>query len=916
MIRFSYNAATAGPRWPRLMEKGRTLEMVAAQPQPDSSHDAPAHGLAIDPLRRTKFFVPEVQPEAVVRTRLIRSIGCPPLAPLTVVVAPPGFGKTTLLAAAFEGFGARRAWLSLDRLDNDPVRFLRHLVGALLHAETGIGQRAEQLLRGPQPVPPAGVLSDLVNEISESPFPVVLVIDDYHLIDNRVVHDALDTIFEHVTPQLRVVVSSRQPPPFSIARLRVRDQLHEFTAEQLRFRRNEIASYVQSCHPAIPIDEALLDSLEEKTEGWIGALRLLCRSVDGDDDPAQRIESFSGDHRYIADYLAEEVIAQLPEEGRKFLRRTSIVDRMSGSLCNAVAGVEDGQERLRQMEDDGLLLVPIDRKRSWYRYHNLFRDVLRHQLLEDSADEVAALHQQAATWHADHGLLAEALSHAIAGEDWEGTRRLMAPIEQEMLREGRFHEVLHWLDAIPAEIRRQHGEMALSYAWAALMSGTLARVSEPLEQAEAFFEQQEDAVRLAETAVIRGHYERFRGDSIVALERIEAAIPKLPSPSALRCHALLGNGVLVSNVRSPKDSIDILLRCLEEAEAVDAPLMFFAATNVLSNQEIYLGQLHRAAERLRTALDRAGDHPHSQIIETHSALAMVLREWNRLDDAETHYRAAIAIAIQRQVEAFWPHSHIGLARIHRARGKIDDAREEMTIALRLISESGYTKAVDTVGAWNARLSLELGDLGAARAWVRERPSRAVAAVSRGHVAVVSVSARVLLTEGRYHDAADQLQQCAGVLRAEGRLLELVEILLLLGQAYVADGQEDAAIDSAHEATRVAAPAAALWTFLEELPAIAPLLGALRSRTLSDLERSFIDEVVQVGAATNTLPSVLSRREREVLHLIDEGGSNDDIARALFISTNTVKTHIRKIFEKLEVHNRTQALSRARELGLL
>lgn len=871
----------------------------------------------MDPLRQTKFFVPEVRPEAIQRTRLARSMGDPPTVPLTLVIAPPGFGKTTLLAAAQARFSCNSAWLSLDELDNDAVRFLRHLVGALQHAGTGVGARAERLLSGPQPVPPQGVLTELLNEISEATAPLVLVIDDYHVIHNRVVHEALGSIFEHITPQLRVILSSRHSPPFPLAKLRVRDHLREFSAEDLRFRRDEIANYVQTHHPEFTIDEELLDLMEEKTEGWIGALRLLCRSVSDHPSPAQRIKNFSGDHRYIADYLAEEVIAQLPDAARAFLQRSSIVERMTGPLCDAITEVSEGAERLKQLELDGLFLVPIDPERTWYRYHNLFRDVLRHQLSVSANEDLSQLHRRASGWFAENGFLAEALSHAIAGEDWEGTRRLMQPIENEMLRDGRFHDVLHWLEAIPEDIRNAHSEMALSYAWAALMSGSLAKVATPLEHAEKIFEAAGDTAHLAETAVVRAHFERFRGSSRVALERIEKALDVISDDTPVRSHALLGTGVLRSSVDGPQASLQPLHECIEHAEAIGAPLMFFAATNVLANQEIQLGHLNRATERLRAALQRAGDRPHSQVIETHTAFALLLRERHRLEEAETHYRTAIAIATQRQVQAFWPHAHIGLARIYRTQGKIDLAREEMDTALRLIDESGYTKAVATVGAWSARLSLELGDLGAARAWLRQNSPIDATASS---AATVSLQVRVMLTEQRHCDALELLQRRVVASEAEDRRFELIEILLLLAQTHGAlrddSNSERLAIDAIYKATAIAAPEDAVWSFLEELPAIAPLLGALRSRKLSEMERAFVEKIVRLGAATDSLPNVLSRREREVLELIDEGGSNDEIARSLFISTNTVKTHIRKIFEKLEVHNRTQALSRARELGLL
>ena len=403
------------------------------------------------PILATKLYIPLPRPNVVLRPRLIERLNEGLHRKLTLISAPAGFGKTTLVSAWVAGCERPVAWLSLDEGDNDPTRFLTYLVAALQTIAPNIGEGVLGVLQSPQPPPTESILTALLNEITTLPDNFVLVLDDYHVIDAKPVDDALTFLLEHLPPQMHLVITTREDPQLPLARLRARGQLTELRAADLRFTPAEAAAFLNQVM-GLNLSAEDIAALEDRTEGWIAGLQLAALSMQGREDVPGFIRAFAGDHRYIVDYLVEEVLQRQPERVRSFLLQTSILDRLNGPLCDAVTGQEEGNARLEALERGNFFVVPLDDKRHWYRYHHLFADVLSAHLLAEQPDQVATLHRRASAWYEQHGSAADAIRHALAAEDFERAADLVELAVPAMRRSRQEATVLGWLKALPDEL--------------------------------------------------------------------------------------------------------------------------------------------------------------------------------------------------------------------------------------------------------------------------------------------------------------------------------------------------------------------------------------------------------------------------------------------------------------------------------
>src|SRR5918994_1648552 len=435
------------------------------------------------PILATKLYVPAPQPRVVPRPRLTERLNEGLHRKLTLISAPAGFGKTTLLGEWLAGCGRPAAWLSLDEGDNDPTRFLAYLVAALRTVATDIGEGVLGGLQSPQPPPTETILTALLNEINAIPDNFVVVLDDYHLIDARPIDDALAFLLEHLPPRMHLVVATREDPHLPLSRLRVRGQMSELRAAYLRFTPSEAAEFLVGVM-GLSLSAEDIAALEDRTEGWIAGLQLAALSMGGREDVAGFIRAFAGDNRYVVDYLVEEVLQRQPERVRSFLLQTSILDRLSGSLCDAVTGQDGGRAMLEALERGNLFLVPLDDRRRWYRYHHLFADVLRARLLDEQPDRVPELHRRASTWYEQAGEPSEAIRHALAAEDFERAADLVELAIPAMRRNRQEATLLGWLKALPDELFRCRPVLNVHYAGTLLQSGQLDGVEERLRDAE------------------------------------------------------------------------------------------------------------------------------------------------------------------------------------------------------------------------------------------------------------------------------------------------------------------------------------------------------------------------------------------------------------------------------------------------
>src|ERR671921_731793 len=442
------------------------------------------------PILATKLFVPPPQPKVVLRSRLIEHLDEGLDRKVTIISAPAGFGKSTLLGEWGAGCGRPAAWLSLDERDDDPTRFLTYLVAALQTIAPNMGSGVLGALQSPQPPPAESILVALLNEIIAQPDDLVLVLDDYHVIDARAIDDALAFLLEHLPPGMHLAVAAREDPNLPLARLRARGQLTEVRASDLRFTLSETAEFLQGAM-GLDLSEEEIAALEVRTEGWIAGLQLAALSMRGREDVPGFIRAFAGDNRYILDYLVEEVLQRQPERIRNFLLQTSVLDRLSGPLCDAITNQEDAGVMLEALERGNFFVIPLDDRRQWYRYHHLFAEVLRAHLMAEQPDQVSILHQSASEWYEHNGLPADAIQHALAAENFERAADLVELAWPTMRRSRQEATLLGWLQTLPDEVLHCRPVLDVAYTHVLLASGVFEGVEDRLLYAERWLDNSE-----------------------------------------------------------------------------------------------------------------------------------------------------------------------------------------------------------------------------------------------------------------------------------------------------------------------------------------------------------------------------------------------------------------------------------------
>ena len=903
------------------------------------------------PLLETKLFVPRWRRGLVSRPRLSERLDRGAEAKLTLVSAPAGFGKSTLLAewlAAVPAGGRAAAWLSLDPSDNDPASFWTYLIAALRVAAPGVGAGALALLQAPQPPPIDAVLATLLNELSAAPHDVVLVLDDYHVIDAREVQAGLAFLVDHLPPRLHLVLASRSDPALPLARLRARGELVEIRAAELRFAPEEAVAYLENVM-GLHLTAGEVAALEERTEGWIAALQLAALSMQGRDDVAGFVAGFAGDDRYVVDYLVEEVLQRQPEPVRRFLLRTSILDRLTGRLCDAVTGQDDGKATLEALERGNLFVVPLDDRRRWYRYHHLFADMLRARLLDEQPDDVPGLHRRASAWYERNGEASEAIRHALAGEDFAKAAALVELTAPALFRNRQEATVLGWLRALPDELLRGRPVLSNAYAGALLSSGVLDGVEVRLRDAERWL----DAAG-----------ERGRGGAISAGAVVvdEGALRRLPGSVAVhRAGHALASGNLATAVAHARRALELAPEDDHLGRGGAAGLLGLAAWTSGALEEA-----HRSWSAAVASLQRAGHV--SDALGCTIAVADIRIAQGRLGEAMRTYERALGLAAAREGPALrgTADMHVGLSDLHRERGDLGAARQHLSIsqelgeraglaqnryrwrvalarvrqaegdpagALGLLDEAERLYAGDffpnvrPVAAWRARTWVGLGRLDEALAWARERGLSAADELSYLREFEHVTLARALLarstTDRADHPVRETVAFLERLLRAAdagGRTGSVIEILVLLALAHHALRDLPDALAPLERALTLAEPEGYVCLFVDEGPPLAALLDAAGRRGIAPrYVRQLLADAGGAGPralATQELVEPLSERELDVLRLLGSDLNGPDIARELVVSLNTVRTHTKSIYSKLGVNTRRAAVRRAEALGLL
>jgi LuxR family transcriptional regulator, maltose regulon positive regulatory protein len=908
-----------------------------------------------DRLLATKLHIPRPRPGFLARPRLLERLTEGTGGALTLVCAPAGFGKTSLL-----GDWARRsqrpvAWLSLDGGDSDPARFWRYIAAALDELRPGVGQRVDALFQGAQP-PLETVLTVLVNDLAEGPEEVVLVLDDLHLVETPPVHEGLAGLLERLPPQLRLVLASRADPPLPLARLRAGRQLVELREADLRFSPEETAALLRMA-VGRELPEAAVAALGDRTEGWAAGLQLAALSLQGHADISAFVEEFSGSHRYVLDYLTEEVLDRQPEPLRAFLLETSLLERLSGPLCDAVTGRADSQALLEQAERAHLFLHPLDEVRGWWRYHHLFADLLGVRLQRERPDRVEGLHRAAAAWHEAQGLADEAIGHALAAGDVTWAARLIErQLDARLLRwEG--VTLQRWLAALPAELVRSRPRLALAQARLALISGRLEAVEGPLEAAE-----------LALAVAADEPYEPSVGRAASLLANLPAAIALQRAglaylrgdadqmiASARRALAALGEGewMLESFTRWYLAEAEWLAGRLAEAEAAmasaivrwraashRAPAAAALGYHGLGLVQRDRGRLEVALATYREALAVAADPdgPAPQVAGVACVgMAGVLYERDELDAALQYATDGIPLCRQLVFTTPLANGLVTLAWIRHHRADRAGALDAIATAERVQLSPAVVGLLNPVPAERARLALAQGDVDAALRWVRTRGLTAEDEPGYPREREYLVLARVLIATQAPERALGLLERLHAPAAAQGRTGSIIQMRALQALARSASGDRAGALAALAEALALAAPEGYLRVFVDEGSPMAALLRRLladrrqeRPATI-DAPQEYLARLVDAfeqaglpvrvpvrrgGVVVAGLVEPLTERELEVLRLLAAGAPNRAIAKELVVSLDTVKRHLSHLFGKLEVANRTQAVTRARELGLL
>jgi LuxR family maltose regulon positive regulatory protein len=872
-----------------------------------------------------------------------------------LVSAPAGFGKTTLLAEWLAAGPAAptdersAAWLSLDRGDNHPASFWTYVIAALRTVAPGVGASALALLEASQPPPIETVLTTLVNDLGAIAYDIVLVLDDYHVIEARDVQEGMAFLVDHLPAQLHLVMGSRADPALPLARLRVRGELVEIRAADLRFTPDEAASYLNGVM-GLALTAQDMAALEGRTEGWIAALQLAALSMQGRDDVAGFIAGFAGDDRYVVDYLVEEVLQRQPDRVHTFLLQTSVLGRLCGPLCDAVTGQGGGKAMLEALDRGNLFLVPLDDRRRWYRYHHLFADVLQARLLDEQPDMLPELHRRASDWYEQNGERAVAVEHALAGADFERAADLVELAMPAMRRDRREATARRWLDALPADVFRVRPVLSINYVGVLLSTGDVEGVEARLQDAERWLDASRDA-RVGREApptemvvfdedefrrlpswvtIYRAAQALLTGDAAATVTYARRGLDLLEEDDHLghgAAAALIGLASWgMGDLKAAHAGYAASMASLQRAGHI-ADVLGCAIT--LADIQIVQGRLDEAMRTYEQSLRLApeGDAPVLRgTADMYVGMAALHRERDDLP-------AATQLLLQSQALG----EHIGMpqnpyrwrvamARVRAAEGDLDGAVDLLDDAER-VYVGDFSPNVRPIPAMRARVWAAQGRLGDAFGWVRERRLSVEDDLSYLREFEHITLARALLARYKMERAEPSLYEAIGLMErlvnaAEegGRTGSIIEILVLQSIAQQLRGDVPAALIPLERALTLAEREGYVRVFVDEGAPMAVVLEAAAERGISP---SYVRRLLSaLGSTEDRTPAKqnlierLSERELDVLRLLATDLDGPDIARELVVSLNTVRTHTKNIYAKLGVNSRRAAVRRAEELDLL
>jgi LuxR family maltose regulon positive regulatory protein len=899
-------------------------------------------------LLGTKLAIPRTRQDLLARPRLIEALDEALTRRVILVCTPAGFGKTTLLADWASKASLRVGWLSLDPEDNDPVRFYRYMIAAL-HRAGGLDERIRGLFTDPVTASSQGAVSALFNELESRSDQLALVLDDYHVIESQTIHESVAFLLSHLPAQLQVVIASRSDPPLPLPRLRANGQLAELRASDLRFTSEETAAFLREVW-GLDLTPEVVTALENRTEGWAVGLQLAALSLRERQDPGAFVEAFTGTHRYVLDYLSEEVLERQPERVRTFLLQTSFLQRLTAPLCDAVRGYADSQEILEELERANLFLIPLDEHRRWYRFHHLFTDLLQARLRASSEEEaVRDLHRRASAWCEEHGLIDDSIRYALAAGDTQAAMRVVEEHVADTLRRGEGAIVERWLSSLPDEVIRSRPLLCFARALVDLHVGRLESVDSLLAHAERSLVQRGAAPQLdvptaggmvsevPAMALLRAELAEARGDADGVADQARLALAHISEeeigPRFLARTFLVLADWMRGRVVQAESGFAALLA---EGRATVEPHPLMTSFWMLGRVQRSRGELGAALRTYQDGLRLSaagGRLSPFHAAQAHIGIAQVLYERNEPDRALAHVTEGIELGRQA-VEYLLPAVGLtSLAWIRRAVGDLDGAMDAMDEAWRMEPSTGVAGMVNPIPAERARFLLALQRTAEAEQWVEELGLRDDDEISYPWERRYLVLVRVLLAHDDLDRALRLLRRLDTLAESQGRNESLIQIRALRAVALQSAGDHQGALTLLSEALVLARPEGYVRVFADEGPAVAALLRSLigaRQRgsvkQVSRATREHVNRVVHAfapppGAEAQSnegggLVEPLTDRELEVLRLVAAGRRNREIAQDLVVTVETVKKHVSNIFGKLGATSRTNAVAQARELGLI